>query len=208
MATNYARYGNIQNEPELYNRTGAVTGFPGPDSGVEAAAGNPGPKIIMNGGTTSRGPSYYGYTDVPGLKEGDFINTYAPVTRCNNNQCGGKKTRRGKGKSNKSKRKHSKSMKHHKKSKRHQKKSKRHQKKSKRHNKKTRRSRSVLSDVRGLFRMRGGEPASFTSMPTASDRQYMTNVAFSNSYSAGGDLHPSENALANPVLIQPTNNCN
>ena len=56
--------------------------------------------------------------------------------------------------------------------------------------------------------MRGGEPASFTSMPTASDRQYMANVPFSNSYSAGGDLHPSENALANPVLIKPTNNCN
>ena len=44
--TNFVTDGNVRQnpgtfEPDLYNKVGAVTGYPGPDTGVAAAAGNP-----------------------------------------------------------------------------------------------------------------------------------------------------------------------
>jgi len=38
-------------------------------------------------------------------------------------------------------------------------------------------------------------------------QQYMSNVAYTPSYSTGGQLSPSMSALANPVPYQVTNNC-
>jgi hypothetical protein len=37
--------------------------------------------------------------------------------------------------------------------------------------------------------------------------QWMSNVAYTPSYSTGGHLSANESALANPVPYQPTNNC-
>lgn len=37
--------------------------------------------------------------------------------------------------------------------------------------------------------------------------QYMSNIAYTPSYSTGGNLTSNESALANPVPYQPTNNC-
>jgi len=37
--------------------------------------------------------------------------------------------------------------------------------------------------------------------------QYMSNIAYTPSYSTGGPLSANESALANPVPYQPTNNC-
>lgn len=37
--------------------------------------------------------------------------------------------------------------------------------------------------------------------------QYMSNIAYTPSYSTGGNLTANESALANPVPYQPTNNC-
>lgn len=37
--------------------------------------------------------------------------------------------------------------------------------------------------------------------------QYMSNVPFTPSYSTGGELEPSESALANPVIFERQNHC-
>ena len=58
--------------------------------------------------------------------------------------------------------------------------------------------------------MKGGNPANFTPDPSVtSDRQFLNNQekGFTNSYTQGGELSPSENALANPTLTTATNNC-
>ena len=219
--TNFVTNGNVRQNaqdfnPKLYNNVGAVTGYPGPNNGVAAAAGNPGPEIVMKGGRSpSPGPNYQAFVDSHELRAGVYGKNLAPVKSCNNNMCGGKKKRgtkgkgKGKGKGKKSRgsmsKKHGKIMKHHKGVKGKT----RRAKKSRSLMKKVgRRSRKYLKDVRNIFRMSGGSPAE---VPVGSQsngyHQYMGNQPFSNSYSAGGNLAPSENALANPVLIHPTDNC-
>ena len=48
---------------------------------------------------------------------------------------------------------------------------------------------------RGTKRQRGGY------------NQWMSNIAYTPSYSTGGQLAPADNALAMPVPYQVTNNC-
>ena len=126
---------------DIYNNVGAVDGYPGPSTGIAAAAGNPGYQIKSGGRRGSR------------------------------------KRRRGS--------------------------SKRRGGSSKRRGGSSKRRRGSRK------RMRGGSPALVSDGNQSSGyHQYMSNQPFTNSYSAGGSLEPSENALANPVLITPTNNCN
>ena len=66
--------------------------------------------------------------------------------------------------------------------------------KSKRRNVK-RSKKSVSQRRKGSKRQRGGYS------------QYMSNIAYTPSYSTGGNLTANESALANPVPYQPTNNC-
>ena len=183
-STNFVVGGNVRQNAEsfpntdLFNNVGPVKGYPGPDTGVAAAAGNPGPEIVMKGGRSpSPGPSYNSFHDGSDWP----TRGYAPVKTCNNNQCGGRRRRRH------TMRKGKRSMR----------KGRRSMRKGKRTlRRKTRRH------------MRGGSPATVPSGSNSSGyHQYMSNQPFSNSYSAGGHLEPSENALANPVLIHPTNNC-
>ena len=219
-STNFVTNGNVRQNaqtfnPDLYNKTGAVTGFPGPSTAVAAAAGSPGPQVIMKGGRSpSRGADYHSFEDSAALRAGVYGKSHAPVQSCNNNQCGGKKTRRkhSKGRG----RKHTKGVgrKHTKgRGRKHTKgRGRKHTKgRGRKHTKgRGRRTRrTYLRDVRDLFRMGGGDPASVPKGTTSNGyHQYMSNQPFSNSYSAGGDLSPNENALANPVLIRPTDNCN
>ena len=217
--TNFVTDGNVRQNaqdfnPKLYNNVGAVTGYPGPNNGVAAAAGNPGPEIVMKGGRSpSPGPNYQAFVDSHELRAGVYGKNLAPVKSCNNNMCGGKKKRgaKGKGKDKKTRgivsKKHGKSMK----KRRGLKGKTRGAKKSRSRSivmKTRRKSRKYLKDVRNLFRMGGGSPAEVPSGSHSNGyHQYMGNQPFSNSYSAGGNLEPSENALANPVLIHPTDNC-
>ena len=74
--------------------------------------------------------------------------------------------------------------------------------------------KDMLSNLRKMLGMRGGAksqvigPADFKpDASVSSDRQYMTNQEFTNSYKQGGDLPVHLNALANPTLTTPTNNC-
>jgi len=55
--------------------------------------------------------------------------------------------------------------------------------------------KNVSRRHRGTKRQRGGQ------------LQWMSNVAYTPSYSTGGYLAPANNALANPVPYQVTNNC-
>jgi len=55
--------------------------------------------------------------------------------------------------------------------------------------------KNVSRRHRGTKRQRGGYS------------QWMSNVAYTPSYSTGGHLAPADNALANPVPYQVTNNC-
>ena len=66
--------------------------------------------------------------------------------------------------------------------------------KSKRRNVK-KSKKSVSQRRKGSKRQRGGYS------------QYMSNIAYTPSYSTGGNLTANESALANPVPYQPTNNC-
>ena len=180
--TNFVTEGNVRQNPQtfnpdLYNKEGVIEGYPGPNTGVAAAAGNPGPHVKV----------------------------------CSNkNMCGGRKTRKGRQmkKIKKSKALNKRiALKKHKTMKKRA--TKRDMVKSRiKLTKLRRRSRKYLRDVRDLFSMRGGEPAS---VPTGSSSngslQYMTNVPFALSYSSGGKLAPADNAIANPVPIHPTNNC-
>ena len=196
--TNFVTNGNVRQNaqdfnPDLYNKVGAVTGYPGPDTGVAAAAGNPGPEIVMKGGRSpSPGPNYQSF------KDGNDWPTrgYAPVKTCNNNQCGGRRRRR------RTMRKAKRSMR---KVRRSMRKARRTMRRSMRKAKRTLRRKTRRHRRR---HMRGGSPATVPSGSNSSGyHQYMSNQPFSNSYSAGGHLDPSENALANPVLIHPTDNC-
>ena len=208
-STNFVVGGNVHENnqtfsPQLYNNVGAVTGYPGPDTGVAAAAGNPGPKIVMKGGNSrapAAGPNYHAFVDSGDVREGVFANQYAPVVVENNNkQVGGKKRRKS--------RRNRKSKKYHKKTKSHNKKSKTRSKRRNTKKRKTMKKRGMLTNIKNLFGMKGGNPANFTPDPSVpSDRQYMTNQAFTNSYTQGGELEPKLNALANPTLTTPTNNC-
>ena len=163
--TNFVTAGNVRQnprtfEPDLYNRVGAVTGYPGPDTGVAAAAGNPGPKIVMKGGRKTR----RGKKGKRGLKK--------------------KKTAK-KHLTKKAQLKHRLNLR-----------------------KMRRRSRKYLRDVRDLYSMSGGSPAE---VPVGSSSngyvQYMSNVPYTPSYSLGGKLPTSENALANPGPVHVMNNC-
>ena len=249
--TNFVTEGNVRQNaqdfnPELYNKVGAVTGYPGPNNGVAAAAGDPGPEIVMKGGRSpSPGPNYHSFEDSADLKAGVYGKNLAPVKVCNNNMCGGRKMSKGKkGKTMKGKKvmkgKKGKTMKTKKsmKGKKNQGLIRVNKTRAKKMMRKARMtSRKYLKDVRDLFRMRGGSPApvpagsqtsghnqymkvqgggSPAEVPSGSSgagssgagyHQYMSNQPFSNSYTAGGHLAPAENALANPVLIKPTDNC-
>lgn len=203
--TNFVTNGNVRQNAEsfpqtdLFNKVGAVKGYPGPDTGVAAAAGNPGPEIVMKGGRSAKaGPDYHSFVDHDDLKAGVYANQYAPVQSCNNNQCGGRKSRRRVRKAKRSMRKAKRSMR----------KARRSMRKGRRSMRKGRRTMRKGRRTRRRRVMRGGEPASVPSGSQSSGyHQYMSNQPFTNSYSAGGELAPSENALANPVLIHPTNNC-
>lgn len=222
-STNFVVGGNVRQNAEsfpqtdLFNKVGAVKGYPGPLTGIAAAAGNPGPEIVMNGGRSpSPGPDYQSFEDGLDLRAGVYGKNGAPVKVCNNNQCGGRKHRRGRTrKSTRGRpRLHKKSRRG---PKRHQsrgRKSKHQKRKSKSGNKtrvgrRTRRTaRKYLKDVRDLFRMGGGSPATVPSGSNSNGyHQYLSNQPFTNSYAQGGNLSPSENALANPTLTTPTNNC-
>ena len=220
VSANFVVDDNVRNNAQnfsghLSSDKGPVTGFPGPSTGVEAAAGNPGSKLVMTGGNgnsrpPAEGPDYHAFVNSQDLQNGVYANNYAPVVVENNNrpikQSGGKKRRKNK---------HSKKVKkHHKKSKRHAMKSKRHTKRhTKRHAKKLMKKRKtmkkgMLTNLKKLLGMKGGNPATFTPNPSvANDRQYMNNQEFTNSYKQGGHLDVKLSALANPTLTTPTNNC-
>jgi hypothetical protein len=66
-------------------------------------------------------------------------------------------------------------------------------KSKRRHAKKSK--KNVSRRHRGTKRQRGGYS------------QWMSNVAYTPSYSTGGHLSANESALANPVPYHPTNNC-
>ena len=230
--TNFVTDGNVRQNaqdfnPDLYNKVGAVKGYPGPDTGVAAAAGNPGPEIVMKGGRSPKpGPNYHSFEDSDDLRAGVFANQYAPVKHCNNNQCGGKR-RKGKRSIRKGKRSMRKGKRSMRKGKRSMRKGKRSMKKHRSKSSLRRVKRTMQRGVRDIHRdmrkgmrsfrrgtrklyrsLRGGSPATVPSGSQSSGyHQYMSNQPFTNSYSAGGELSPSENALANPVLIHPTNNC-
>jgi hypothetical protein len=102
--TNFVTDGNVRQNaqtfnPDLYSKVGAITGYPGPNNGIEAAAGKLGGKIVpMKGGMRkpAPGPNYYSFVDTPDVEKGVFHKNYAPIKVCNNNQCGGmRKTKRG-----------------------------------------------------------------------------------------------------------------
>lgn len=231
--TNFVTEGNVRQnaqdfDPNLFNKVGAVTGYPGPDTGVAAAAGNPGPKIVMKGGRSpSPGPNYHSFEDSQELKDGVYGKNLAPVKVCNNNMCGGRKSRRGRKMSKRGRKMTKRGRKMRKRQ------TKRQKLRSKINLRKMRRkSRKYLRDVRDLFRMGGGSPSTVPSgshtsghrqlmkvqgggspAPVAAGSssngyvQYMSNVPFSLTYSTGGDLSPSENALANPPTIHAMDNC-
>ena len=176
--TNFVTEGNVRQNaqdfnPLLYNKVGAITGYPGPNTGVAAAAGNPGPEIV------------------PVMKGGKKVKK-------------DKKTASKKSDKKKAARKTPKKV-----LSRSSKKTKKATKKSKNGMKGVRKTtRKYLKDIRGLFGLKGGAPATVPSGSQSSAyHQYMSNQPFSNSYSAGGHLAPLDNALANPVLIHPTDNC-
>ena len=205
--TNFVTNGNVRQNaqdfnPDLYNKVGAVKGYPGPDTGVAAAAGNPGPEIKMKGGRSpSPGPNYHSFHDGSDWP----TRGYAPVKHCNNNQCGGRRRRRSMRKAKRTMRKGKRSMR---KGRRSMRKSRRSMRKSRRSMRKVRRTLRRKTRRHRRHHMRGGSPAPVPAGSNSSGyHQYMSNQPFSNSYSAGGHLAPSENALANPVLIHPTNNC-
>ena len=209
-STNFVVDGNVRDNAfnginlETPNKIGAVVGYPGPNNGFEAAAGNHGPEIVMRGGTSrvpATGPDYHAFVDSKDLRDGVYAYNYAPVVAENNNrsvkQSGGKRRRSSKY-SNKVKKYYGM-------------KSKRHGVKSKRHGvkkRKTMKKKGMLTNLKNMLRMKGGSPANFTPDPSVpSDRQYMNNQELTNSYTQGGKLAPHLNALANPTLTTPTNNC-
>ena len=192
--TNFVPDGNVRQNaqtfnPDLFNKVGAITGYPGPSNSIAAAAGDLGGKIVMKGGRSpAPGPSYQSFEESAELRDGTYGKNYAPVKSCNNNQCGGRKMKKD------SKKKHTK-KKHHKKS------TKKHHKKS---NKKSR--KSLLSLLK--FKMRGGEPATVPAGTTSNGyHQYMSNQPQTNVYGLDGNLSPSDNAMANPMKIKVTNAC-
>ena len=70
--------------------------------------------------------------------------------------------------------------------------------------------KGMLTNLKKMIGMKGGNPSNFTSDTSVeSDRQFLNNqeAGFTNSYTQGGQLSPLENALANPTLTTPTNNC-
>jgi hypothetical protein len=236
--TNFVTDGNVRQNaqdfnPELYNKVGAIKGYPGPDTGVAAAAGDPGPLLIpipaKKGGSRAPapGPDYLSFTDSADVRAGIYGRNYAPVTKCNNNMCGGRKTRKYKVTKHKGKGKKMHRVTKHKAKKMHR--ATKHKATMKKHKgtlkammarksskakrmlkqlRKRAKSRKYLSDVRDLYRMNGGSPAPVPEGTQSNGyHQYMSNQPYTPSYSAGGELAPAENALANPVLIQRTDNC-
>lgn len=247
-STNFVTDGNVRDNAfnginfETPNKVGGVVGYPGPNSGVAAAAGDAGVKIVMKGGNPDlydnvgtiseyeefvkggakrgkkggnrspvQGPNYLAFIDSPDLQSGVYGKGYAPVVRENNNvTVGGKKRRKSKY-SKKAKKHHKKTHKKvHKKThkKVHKKSHKKVHKKSGKKRKTMKKKPGMLTNLKKMLGMKGGNPANFTPDPSVpSDRQYMTNQEFTNSYSQGGKLAPLESALANPTLTTPTNNC-
>jgi len=216
--TNFVTDGNVRQNaqtfnPDLFNKVGAITGYPGPSNSIAAAAGDLGGKIVMKGGRSpAPGPSYQSFEESAELRDGTYGKNYAPVKSCNNNQCGGRKMKKDSKKKHTKKKHHKKSTKkHHKKStkKHHKKSTKKHHKKStkKHHKKSNKKSRkSLLSLLK--FKMRGGEPATVPAGTTSNGyHQYMSNQPQTNVYGLDGNLSPSDNAMANPMKIKVTNAC-
>ena len=208
--TNFVTDGNVRQNaqtfnPDLFNKVGAITGYPGPSNSIAAAAGDLGGKIVMKGGRSpAPGPNYHSFEDSAELRDGTYGKNYAPVKSCNNNQCGGRKMKKNKSMKKKHVMKKNKSMK----KKKHTMKKNKNMKKKHTMKKKTRKPLSLLKDVRDLFKMRGGEPASVPPGTTSNGyHQYMSNNAQSNIYGLDGNLSPSENALANPMKIKVANAC-
>ena len=240
-STNYVCNGNVRENSQtfnsgLYNKAGTVVGYPGPNSGVAAAASNPGPKIVsdvMVGGNRSPaiGPNYQSFVNA---EDGVYGKGYAPLTVENNNMpvkmsdgsvapltvennnmpvkmTGGKRRRRSKY-SKKAKKHHKKSTTRHKRkssNRRNKKSTKRRNRKSSK-KRKTMKKKGMLTNLKKMIGMKGGNPSNFTSDTSVeSDRQFLNNqeAGFTNSYTQGGQLSPLENALANPTLTTPTNNC-
>ena len=79
-STNFVVDGNVRDNAfnginlETPNKIGAVVGYPGPNNGVAAAAGNPGAKIVMKGGnpdlydSVGTGPDYEAFAAKGGAK--------------------------------------------------------------------------------------------------------------------------------------------
>ena len=219
-STNFVTDGNVRQNaqtfnPDLFNKVGAVTGYPGPSNGILAAAGDFGGKVEMKGGRkASPGPDYHSFEDSSELRAGTYGKNYAPVKSCNNNQCGGRKGKRSVRKGKRSVRKGKRSVRKGKRSVRKGKRSVRKGKRSvghtaKKHMKRVRRkSLRMLKDVRDLFKMKGGSPAEVPSGSTSNGyHQYMSNHPHTNVYGMDGSLSPSENALANPMKIKVANAC-
>lgn len=224
--SNFVTDGNVRQDamtfnPKLYSNVGAIKGYPGPANSPLAAAGDFGGKIMMKAGRRpAAGPDYHSFEDSEHLRSGEFRKGYAPVKSCNNNQCGGRKMKRGMRKTKRGMRKMKKGshamkrgMRKTKQGVRKMKKGKRTMKrgmrKAKRSVKKSmRKPLSMLEDVRDLFRMKGGEPAEVPKGSSSNGyHQYMGNQAHSNIYGLDGNLSPSENALANPMKIKVQNAC-
>lgn len=238
--TNFVTDGNVHQNaqtfnPKLYSKVGAVTGYPGPANSILAAAGDFGGKIekveqnhkndMKGGRSPAAGPSYHSFEHTNEVRGGVYGKNYAPVKVCNNNQCGGRKTKRGMRKTKHGGRKTKHGMKHGmkhggRKTKRGMKHGMKHgMRKTKRgmkgkklmHRNKSHKSRKsirFLKDVRDLFRMRGGEPAEVPVGSTSNGyHQYMGNQPHSNVYGLDGNLSPNDNAMANPMKIKVTNAC-
>lgn len=218
-STNYVCNGNVRENsqtfnPGLYSKVGPVVGYPGPDNGVAAAAAKPGPKIVMVGGNRSPaiGPNYQSFVNA---EDGVYGKGYAPLTVENNNmpvKMSGGKRRRLLKYSKKVKKHHKKSTKrsNRKSTKRRNRKSTKRRNRKSSKKRKTMKKRGMLTNLKKMLGMKGGNPANFTPDPSVeSDRQFLNNQekGFTNSYTQGGELSPSENALANPTLTTPTNNC-
>jgi len=240
--TNFVTDGNVRQNaqtfnPDLFNKVGAITGYPGPSNSIAAAAGDLGGKIVMKGGRSpAPGPSYQSFEESAELRDGTYGKNYAPVKSCNNNQCGGRKMKKDSKKKHTKKKHHKKSTKkhhkkstkkhhkkstkkHHKKStkKHHKKSTKKHHKKStKKHHKKSTKKHHKKSNKKSRksllsllkFKMRGGEPATVPAGTTSNGyHQYMSNQPQTNVYGLDGNLSPSDNAMANPMKIKVTNAC-
>lgn len=219
--TNFVTNGNVHQNaetfnPDLFNKVGAVKGYPGPSNSILAAAGDFGGKVVMKGGRKpSPGPDYHSFEDSDDLRAGTYGKNYAPVKSCNNNQCGGRRRGRGRRTMRKGRKSMRRGMRKTKRGMRQMKRGRKSvhkgRKSMKHHTKKhlrriRRKSLSMLKDVRDLFK--GGSPAEVPAGTTSNGyHQFMSNQPHTNVYGLDGNLSPQDNALANPMKIKVQNAC-